>query len=117
MEIIIQEKAMQMLKNKLSSEEFLRVVITEGGCAGLTYTAEIDKNMKEGEKVVQESGTVRIVSDNDSEQYLNGLSIDYSDDLLSGGLRFANTKAKSTCGCGASFNLSGFPVETGKCDS
>jgi iron-sulfur cluster assembly protein len=117
MEIIIQEKAMQMLENKLSSEEFLRVTITEGGCAGLTYTAEIDKDMKEGERVVQKSGTVRIVSDNASEPYLKGLAIDYSDDLLAGGLRFANTNAKSTCGCGASFNLSGFPVETGKCDS
>lgn len=106
-----------MLEKKLSPEEFLRVTVTEGGCAGLTYTAEIDKNMKEGESVVQQSGTVRIVSDNESAPYLNGLSIDYSDDLLSGGLRFANTNAKSTCGCGASFNLSGFPVETGKCNN
>lgn len=117
MEIIIQEKAMQMLEDKLSSEEFLRVTITQGGCAGLTYTAEIDREMKEGESVVQQSGTVRIVSDNDSSPYLNGLSIDYSDDLLSGGLRFANTNAKSTCGCGASFNLSGFPVVEGKCST
>ena len=115
MEIIILEKAMQMLESKLSSEEFLRVTITKGGCAGLTYSAEIDKDMKEGESVVQQAGTIRIVSDKDSVQYLNGLEIDYSDDLLSSGLRFANTNAKSTCGCGASFNLSGFPVETGKC--
>lgn len=115
MNIIIKEKAMQMLKDKLGTEEFLRVTITTGGCAGLTYNAEIDKDMKEGESIVQQSGTVRIVSDTESMPYLNGLEIDYSDDLLSSGLRFANPNAKSTCGCGASFNLSGFPVENGKC--
>ncbi len=116
MEITIKEKALQMLENKLGSEEFLRITITEGGCAGLTYGAEIDTKMKENEQVVQESGSIRIVSNNESSQYLNGLTIDFSDDLLAGGLRFTNSNAKSTCGCGASFNLSGFPViETGKC--
>lgn len=117
MEIILQEKAVQMLENKLGSDEFLRVIITKGGCAGLTYTAEIDRKMKEGESVVQQTGSIRIVSNNDSVPYLHGLAIDYSDDLLSGGLRFTNTNAKSTCGCGASFNLTGFPVEKGKCGS
>ena len=116
MEIIIKDKAREMLENKLGAGEFLRVTITEGGCAGLTYGAEIDQNMKDGEDVVLESGTIRIVTDNSNEQYLNGLIIDFSDDLIAGGLRFTNTSAKSTCGCGASFNLTGFPVvENGKC--
>ena len=117
MNIIIQEKAMQMLGEKMGPDEFLRVTITQGGCAGLTYNAEIDKDLKEGESIVQQSGTIRIVSDNESMPYLHGLEIDYSDDLLSSGLRFANPNAKSTCGCGASFNLSGFPVVEGKCGS
>ena len=116
MEITIREKAREMLESKLAGNEFLRVTITEGGCAGLTYGAEIDRNMKEGEKFIFESGKIRIVSDDNSAQYINGLTIDFSDDLISGGLRFTNTNAKSTCGCGASFNLSGFPViESGKC--
>lgn len=116
MEIIIKEKAREMLEKKLGAEEFLRVTITEGGCAGLTYGAEIDRSMKEGESIILESGKVRIVSGDKNVQYLNGLTIDFSEDLIAGGLRFTNTHAKSTCGCGSSFNLSGFPVvETGKC--
>ena len=116
MEITINEKAREMLEKKLGPEEFLRVSITEGGCAGLTYGAEIDKTMKDTESVVLQAGNIRIVSDNGSERYLDGLVIDYSDDLLAGGLKFTNARAKSTCGCGASFNLSGFPVvENGKC--
>jgi iron-sulfur cluster assembly protein len=116
MKVIIQEKAREMLKNKLESDQFLRVTVTEGGCAGLTYDADIDREMKEGESVILESEDIRIVSNQESSQYLDGLTIDYSDELIGGGLQFTNANAGSTCGCGASFNLSGFPViEDGKC--
>jgi len=116
MEITVKERAREMLGKKLDPGEFLRVTVTEGGCAGLTYGAEIDNAMREGESVILESGTIRIVADMAIARYLEGLTVDYSDDLIGGGLRFTNTQAKSTCGCGASFNLSGFPViDSGKC--
>jgi len=117
MEITIKEKARQMLEGRLGPEDFLKVSITKGGCAGLTYGAEIADTLQEGERVVLTSGKIRIVSDPESESFLDGLTIDYSDDLLAGGLRLTNANAKSTCGCGASFNLSGFPVIEGKCGS
>ena len=116
MNINILEKARQMLESKLEPDQFLRVTVTEGGCAGLTYSADIDREMKEGESVVLQSGDIRIVSNPESSQYLEGLAIDYSDDLFDGGLKFTNENADTTCGCGASFNLAGFPViENGKC--
>ena len=116
MNINIQEKARQMLENKLEPDQFLRVAVTEGGCAGLTYSADIDRQMKEEESIVLQSGEIRIVSDPASSRYLEGLTIDFSDDLINGGLQFTNPNAGTTCGCGASFNLSGFPViEDGKC--
>ena len=116
MKITIEEKARKMLKNKLEPDQFLRVAVTEGGCAGLTYSADIDREMQEGESVVLQSGDIRIVSNQESSQYLDGLIIDYSDDLIGGGLQFTNASAETTCGCGASFNLAGFPViENGKC--
>ena len=117
MKIIIQEKARDMLENKLEQDQFLRVAVTEGGCAGLTYSADIDREMQEGESVVLQSGDIRIVSNPESSQYLEGLIIDYSDALIDGGLKFTNASAETTCGCGASFNLAGFPViENGKCE-
>jgi iron-sulfur cluster assembly protein len=116
MKIIIQEKARKMLENKLEPDQFLRVTVAEGGCAGLTYNADIDQEMKQGETVVLESGDIRIVSDQESSRYLDGLTIDYSDALIGGGLQFTNANAGTTCGCGQSFNLAGFPViENGKC--
>lgn len=110
MNITIKEKAREMLENKLEPGQFLRVTVTEGGCAGMTYDATIEREMKEGESVVLESGDIRIVSNPESSRYLEGLLIDFSDELIGGGLQFTNASAKTTCGCGASFNLSGFPV-------
>ena len=116
MKINFQEKARDMLENKLEPGQFLRVTVAEGGCAGLTYDADIDREMKEGESVVLQNGDIKIVTDPESSRYLEGLTIDYSDDLIGGGLQFTNASAETTCGCGASFNLSGFPViENGKC--
>ena len=116
MKIIIKEKAREMLENKLEPDQFLRVTVTEGGCAGLTYNADIDREMQEGENVILQNDAIRIVSDQESSRYLDGLTIDFSDELIGGGLQFTNANAGSTCGCGASFNLSGFPViEDGKC--
>lgn len=116
MNITIKEKAEMMLNNKLAAEQFVRVGVTEGGCAGLTYSAEIAKGMKGTESVVHTSGKIRIVSDADSMKFLDGLVIDYSDDLINGGLQFTNANTKTTCGCGQSFNLQGFPkIEGSKC--
>lgn len=116
MNISVTEKARQMLQSKLQSGQFLRVMVVEGGCAGLTYSAAIDRQMSEEDTVIQQIDNVRIVSEKSGLRYLDGLMIDYSDDLIAGGLRLTNANAKSTCSCGSSFRLAGFPViEGGKC--
>ena len=105
-----------MLNNKLKADQFVRVGVTEGGCAGLTYSAEIATGMKDGDSVVHTAGQICIVADAKSRKFLDGLVIDYSDDLINGGLQFTNANTKTTCGCGQSFSLAGFPkVEGGQC--
>ena len=116
MNIIIKEKAETMLNSKLEAGQFLRVMVTEGGCAGLTYAAEVGREMHEGDSVVWERGGIRVVTDVKSSKYLDGLVIDYSDDLFNGGLKFTNSRTIATCSCGSSFSLSGFPeIQGGKC--
>jgi iron-sulfur cluster assembly accessory protein len=90
-------------------DKFVRVLVKSGGCAGMTYDAEIDSTMQAGEKVVFKVEDISVVSNNDSQPFLYGLTIDYSDDLISAGFRFNNDTNESSCGCGASFTLSGFP--------
>ena len=116
MNITITEKAEAMLNNKLAAGQFLRVVVKEGGCAGLTYGAAIASEMKGGENVLHRAGTIRIVTDEASAKFLDGLVIDYSDELINGGLQFTNSNTKTTCSCGQSFNLAGFPkLGSGTC--
>jgi len=118
MKINIRENAAKILNSKLKTGQFLRVTVVEGGCAGLTYAAEVDRKIREGDSVVLEQGDIRVVSDTNSSKYLDGLEIDYSDDLFNGGLKFVNSNTRSTCGCGSSFSLSGFPeIPAGKCTS
>ena len=42
-------------------------------------------------------------TDPDSAEFLDGLEIDYSDDLIRSGFRFKNPRAGGSCGCGSSF--------------
>jgi len=99
-----------MLQQQGADENrFVRVIVKSGGCAGMTYDAEIDSILRENEKVIHEDEGVIVISDTTSLPYLEGLTIDYSDDLISAGFRFSNSTNKSSCGCGASFALAGFP--------
>ena len=114
MKIAIKESAQEMLLKKMTTpESFLRLMVVEGGCAGMTYDAEIGKEINANEEVIFQEKGIKIVSPRENAHYLDGLIIDYSDDLVAGGLRFSNSKSESTCGCGASFSLAGFPVKSG----
>jgi len=46
-----------------------------------------------------------VVIDDQSLDYINGLMLDYSEDLMGGGFRFHNPNAKHSCGCGNSFSV------------
>lgn len=75
----------------------------------MTYDAEIDSQMNPDEKVIQTHNGIDVVTTIGSIPYLLGLVIDYSDDLITAGFRFNNSSSESSCGCGASFAVAGFP--------
>ena len=54
---------------------------------------------------VYDYGQVKVVVDSLQLNYLNGLILDYSEDLMGGGFRFNNPNAKVACGCGNSFSV------------
>ena len=109
--ITISNKAREMLvKQGLEGDCFVRILVKTGGCAGMTYEAEIAEIMWEGETIAYQDDDIRIVSDKESTPYLEGLEIDYSADLISVGFRFRNENNESSCGCGASFTADGIPM-------
>ena len=99
MDIKVTEKAKLRLHNMgISDEIFLRIGVKSGGCSGNSYDAVLDDNMQEVDDVYYTEDKLRIVSDKVSSIYLDGLTIDFSDDLIEPGFRLTNANAKGSCG-------------------
>jgi iron-sulfur cluster assembly protein len=87
-----------------TSTDFIRVGVKSGGCSGLSYELEFDKNRNKSDKLFENNG-VKIVVDSKSYLYLIGTTLDYSGGLNGNGFVFNNPNATRTCGCGESFSL------------
>ena len=115
MDIKVTETAKSRLHDMgISDDVFLRIGVRSGGCSGNTYDAVLDDTMNEVDEVYYSEDKLRIVSDKVSSVYLDGLTIDFSNDLIEPGFRLTNSNAKGSCGCGSSFSTGAVPnVETG----
>ncbi|WFB37066.1 iron-sulfur cluster assembly accessory protein [Kiritimatiellota bacterium B12222] len=103
-QITITERAQgELAKLDLGEGGFLRINVIPGGCSGMTYTAAVDTDFSSEDVAVFETEDLRIVTDEGSAIFLEGLNIDFSDDLIRSGFRFTNPNASGSCGCGASF--------------
>ena len=82
----------------------LRVGITKGGCAGMTYKVEYAENVKPGDEVIEDKG-VRVIVDPSAVLFLLGTEMDFKVDKLSAQFVFKNPNETSSCGCGESVQL------------
>jgi iron-sulfur cluster assembly protein len=110
MSLSLSEKAARevkriMTENKLPPQAALRLGVAAGGCSGFEYCMDFDESPDESEDIVSESRGIRIVVDRKSATYLEGLEIDFHEDLLSRNFVFNNPLAVKTCGCGTSFGM------------
>ncbi len=113
MSIRLTEKASTELKKlmqgevaaeNLSAEAGLRLMVVGGGCSGFSYKMGFDENITEQDKVVEIDG-VKVVVDEKSLLYLDGVEVDFHDGLMGKGFVFNNPNATGTCGCGSSFSV------------
>lgn len=79
----------------------LRVYVEKGGCSGMQYGLVFDE-IRDGDTQQVFDG-VQVLIDSVSAEYLTGTTVDYSDDMMSGGFKLSNPNAKQNCGCGRSF--------------
>lgn len=94
----------QLTAYQVDDHRYLRIGVTSGGCSGMTYTAAIeDGKPAAADEIVYEGDGLRVVADARSSLFLDGLQIDYSDDLIQAGFRLTNPNANKSCGCGSSF--------------
>ena len=108
MALALSEAAVSQVKQlktsqNLSDTVFLRIGVKGGGCSGMSYSLEFDTERGPHDKEFDIDG-VKVVCDRKSYLYLNGVTLDYVKQGLTGGFTFVNPQAKSTCGCGTSFS-------------
>ena len=103
---ITQAAAQEVLRLKSKQNDpndlLFRLAVKSGGCCDWVYQLGFESN-PEPTDVVCRCGSLDVVTDRESLPHLEGLTLDYSEDLMGGGFRFDNPNAARTCGCGHSF--------------
>jgi iron-sulfur cluster assembly protein len=117
--ISISESATDQIKTLLSAEEtpnmFLRLSVKAGGCSGFSYGMGFDNDQSEQDKVMEFHG-LKVVVDNESHKFLDGVQIDFKDSGMGGGFTIENPNAVASCGCGQSFKARDEEGLVEKCD-
>ena len=94
-------KIKSLLKQRQTPDYYLRIGLQGGGCSGFMYSYEFVEASDKKDKIFK-FDEVKICIDMKSYLFLNGMEIDYEEDLLKSGLVFNAPKAQRTCGCGES---------------
>ena len=104
--IKISDKAVNRIKEIMSKAENtaigVRVGVKSGGCAGLSYIIEYDKDKKPNEEINEDKG-VKVFIDPKAIIYLLGTEMDYKKEKFSSQFVFNNPNETERCGCGESF--------------
>jgi len=87
---------------------YLRVGVTNGGCAGMEYLMEYVEQPEKFDEVVEDNG-VQIVVDAKAVLFLLGSVVDYETEILHSKFVFRNPNQTDACGCGESVTI--IPVE------
>ena len=104
--INLTEKAVEMVKDAMQREGLagygIRIGVMGGGCSGFQYSMDFENAPKDGDITVEQDG-LKLFVDAMSSMYLQGVTVDCVVGLQGAGFKFVNPNAKSTCGCGSSF--------------
>ena len=102
-EVAVERFRSVMQQEKLGADYGVRLAVSSGGCSGMSYSLEFDSEAGPRDKKFDLEG-IPVVCDAKSYLYLNGITLDYVTQGLTGGFTFVNPNAKSSCGCGTSFS-------------
>ena len=106
--VIVTEGAAKEIRRIIDEQELdaakvcLRVGVKGGGCSGFSYLLDLTETQKETDEVFFQHG-IRVICDPKSLLYLNGVTINFKDEIMGRGFVFDNPNATSSCGCGSSF--------------
>jgi iron-sulfur cluster assembly protein len=98
-------KVSQLMQRDGVAEGALRVKIVGGGCAGLEYKMDFEKNPATPKDILVQTAGVRVLVDVKSALYVSGSEVDFQDKMIGGGFKIHNPNATATCSCGESFSV------------
>jgi len=82
----------------------LRIFVQGGGCSGFQYGFTLDNEKAEDDFEIM-AGSISVLVDGMSAQYLENANIDYESSLMGSNFKISNPNTKATCGCGSSFTM------------
>jgi iron-sulfur cluster assembly protein len=82
----------------------VRVGVTNGGCAGMSYTMDYAESAQPLEEVVEDKG-VKIFIDPKAILFLIGTEMDFVREKLGARFVFNNPNQTAACGCGESVSI------------
>lgn len=99
--IIAEQKAAEGAPEKI----YLRLRVVGGGCSGFQHKLDLDPVANPKLDETFEVHGVPVVIDRRSLMYLQGVKVDFHDEINRRGFSISNPAAKTTCGCGSSFSM------------
>ena len=98
------ERVKEIIANTKDSIVGVRVGVSSGGCAGMSYVMEYAKKANANDEVIEDKG-VKVLIDPKAIMYLLGTEMDYKKEELSSTFVFKNPNETERCGCGESFKI------------
>jgi iron-sulfur cluster assembly protein len=95
-------KVQELIAQRGTSEQCLRIGVRGGGCSGNSYFMEFCEAAEAGDDLIESHG-VKLVVDTKSGLLLAGTVVDYVEGLMGSGFKFNNPNVRHSCACGESF--------------
>lgn len=96
-------KVKEIMEQQDPKPAAVRIGVRGGGCSGFQYSMAFELEKGAMDKEYDFDG-LKVLVDGVSKMYLDECVVDYVETLEASGFKFNNPNAKSTCGCGQSFN-------------
>src|SRR5690349_13243576 len=107
MEIKITAEAVVRIAELIAKDDnkmALRVSVDGGGCSGFMYDYQLVDSINNDDFILENNG-VKVIIDPVSQNFLEGCTIEFIQELGSSYFQIKNPKATAKCGCGNSFAI------------
>jgi iron-sulfur cluster insertion protein len=94
----------ELIAKDKNKQVALRVSVDGGGCSGFMYNYQLVDSVNNDDFILENNG-VKVAVDPVSQEFLEGCTIEFIQELGSNYFQINNPKATAKCGCGNSFTV------------